>query len=197
MDNLIFHNFHPPDEVRTFHIPKVGIKRFDDQYLVYDVLVDKQTILRHYSFKKHWFEINISFDLDGGFVQEEDKITKFVWSYNCDICTPFFVVNGQVYNVDLMLDVLVTSDESGYLIKDEDEFVEGYGLNWISEYERYWAVESCDKLVSIIRENRLRSFLEEVYPFRDLNQAGIQPLFKKSRLKNHLILEKKRRASFY
>ncbi|MCM2674932.1 DUF402 domain-containing protein [Alkalicoccobacillus plakortidis] len=197
MNELLFHNLHLPYEVRTFDIPKVGIKRFDNKYLVYDVLIDKQTILRHYSFKEYWFEINISFDMDGEFLQELDKETNFVWSYNFDICSPFFVEKGQVYNVDLMLDVLVRSDGSNYLIKDEEEFLEGYEMNWFSEYEKINALESCNKLVSIINEYRLRSFLEEIYPFQGLNQSGLQPKLKKSKLMNDSILEKNKRMSFY
>ena len=34
---MLFHNLHPPDEVRVFEIPEVDVRVWDDTTLVFDI----------------------------------------------------------------------------------------------------------------------------------------------------------------
>ena len=70
-------NFHPPDEVRVFCVPDEAIRVWNDQCLLYDVLVQEK-VLRHFSFYDRWFEINCTMNRNGTFVVERGPSTVYL-----------------------------------------------------------------------------------------------------------------------
>ena len=158
---LLFHNFHPPDDVRVFPIPARGVRRRDQTTLVYDVRVG-DLVLRRYSFADHWFEVNCTVDLRGGFVTEPGPIA---WCLNCDISTPSLFVGPDEYNVDLCLDVLVGPDGREHVVKDEDEFERAVDQRWFTHEEQLGARRGLGELLALIRDGAFLAFLERICPF--------------------------------
>src|SRR5215831_10437533 len=64
VDDFLFYNFHPPNEVRIFATPRAAVKRWDCSVLVFDARIG-DGILRKYSFADRWFEVHCTFDLNG------------------------------------------------------------------------------------------------------------------------------------
>lgn len=170
MDTVRFYNLHPPDEVRIFHTPRQAIRRFDDVAKVYDVRVASGLILRHYSFFHHWFEINCTLSPSSEFVVEEGPIP---WCFNCDIVTPSVLVDGDEYNVDLFLDVLVGPDGRRFFAKDKDEFDQAIANGWITGEEQTGARTGWEELLSLIQSGSFLSFLAEICPFNNAFDADI------------------------
>lgn len=158
---LFHYDFHPPEEVRIFTIPTMGLCRWDEEVLIYDVLIG-DLVLRHFSFSNEWFQINCTLDRSGQLVIEPGPIE---WCFNCDISTPYFVEGTSVYNVDLFLDVLVGTDGHRHLVTDEDEFENASANMWITAEEQTGARRGLAALLEIIETQGLISCLERLYPF--------------------------------
>lgn len=161
------------EEIAIFSVPAEGIRRWDDEALVYDVRVSDQQILRHYSFANRWFQVNCSLNLDGSFLTEHRR--GYTWSFNCDICIPHYTAAGHVYQMDLWLDVLVEADGRTDVIKDEDEFADAVRDGLLTADEAAGARQGLDELISIIQGPGLVNFLESVCPFRDVAVERRQP----------------------
>ena len=73
-----------PDEVYRFSVPKAGIRRWDDEALVYDVRLDGESALRHYAFYDRWFVVNVSLDARTGSLVTE-RSHGLDWCFNCDM----------------------------------------------------------------------------------------------------------------
>lgn len=114
---LRHHDFHPPEEVRIFVTSVSGLRRCDEDAVVYEVPVDG-LVLRHYSFYDRWFAVNCTLDPSGGFATEPGPID---WCFNCDVTSPLFSVGRDLYSIDLFLDVLVGPDGRMHVTKDEDD----------------------------------------------------------------------------
>ncbi len=167
-----FFNYHAPDTVRAFTVPAGSIRRWDDHAVVYDVRVGPDQILRHYSFPDRWFEVNCSMDLDGRFITEPGPVD---WSFNCDICTPHFIMGDDLYNMDLWLDVLVAPDGRSFAVIDEDDFAVAVRMGWPAETERDGARAGMADLLGILRSEGLVSFLDRIAPFAPLPAFPQQP----------------------
>lgn len=131
-----------------FYVPERGIKRWDEESLVYDVRIGDQ-IRRHYSFTNRWFEVNCSLDLAGRFVTVSGP-GLIDWTFNCDISTPHFVIGPDVYNMDLWLDILVASDGRARRVIDEDDFAEAIQQGWLTEEERQGAQSGLAQLLGVV-----------------------------------------------
>lgn len=170
MDHLLHHDFHPPEEVRVFAVPASGICRWDDEVIVYDVLVG-DLVLRHFSFRRMWFVVNCTLDRSGNpFVDQGLKYRSF----NCDISTPHYIEGSNVYNIDLFIDVLVSPDGRRYLVTDEDEFESAAEHRWITREEQTGARKGLANLLEIIETQGLVGYLEGIYPFGSV-KADTEP----------------------
>jgi hypothetical protein len=131
-------------------------------------------VLRHYSFVDRPFVVNCSLDLKGRFVTEPGPVD---WCFNCDICTPPFVADGDVYSVDLFVDVLVAPDGRRCFVGDEDEFTEAVECGWVTAGERVLARRGLAELLWIIESVGLVEFLEEILAFDDVRADAWQASF--------------------
>ncbi|EJV74908.1 DUF402 domain-containing protein [Bacillus thuringiensis] len=164
--NINFYNLHLPREVRVFEVESSNIKLWNEEVIVFDVKVkDSNTILRSYSFYKEWFEINCSFDLNGNLLPEEGPI---IWSFNCDISSPCFSKNNNVYNIDLEYDVLVNANGKDFIIVDEDDFEEAVKKKYLSQVEQNGALIGLKNLLNIIKNQNLATYLNDIYSFEDV-----------------------------
>lgn len=187
-------NYHAPDTVRIFSVPTQGIKRWEEEAVVYDVRVGADRILRHYSFGRRWFEVNCSFDLDGRLVTEPGPID---WAFNCDICTPHFISGPDLYNMDLWLDVLVAPDGRLHRVIDEDDFAEAVRQGWPTETEREGVRAGLAELLGIIQSEGLVSFLNRVCPFADVANCDRQPPMERRPVAGFPMLHPDRRHRFF
>lgn len=173
-----FFNLHLPGEVVLFRMPSHSVRRWDNEAVVYDVRIG-DLVLRHYGFKNHWFEVNCTLDLSGRFITEPGPID---WCFNCDIATPTFTEGTDGYSVDLCLDVLAGPDGRTHVVIDQEDFAEAIARGWISPAEEAGARNGLADLLQIINTTGLVHFLHQVYPFGDVSDAGVQPLFEKLKL---------------
>ena len=150
-----------PDALTLWTVPVQGIRRWDDQMLVYDVGYG-ETVLRHYSFSHRWYAVNCTLDRKGEFVTEAGPID---WCFNIDIATPLLTIDDAAYQVDLCLDVLVGSNGKDYLIKDEDEFEHAVRQGWMTRQEQEGAQRGLEELLTRIHSGTLIGFLDAVCPF--------------------------------
>lgn len=167
-----FCNYHAPGEVRVFSIPVSGVKRWDNEAVVYDVAVAGDRILRHYSFGNRWFEVNCSLDRKGRFVTEHGPID---WTFNCDISTPHVIVGPDLFNMDLWVDVLVGPDGRTHQVIDEEDFVYAVSQGWPTDGEVVGARSGLADLLGIIHAEGLVSFLEHICPFDSVADVDPQP----------------------
>ncbi len=168
---LYHHDLHPPDEVRVFPVPRSGLRRWDDEAFVYDVVLGGLA-LRHYSFYGRWFAANCTLYPGGGFATEPGPID---WCFNCDVTSPLSSVGGDLYGVDLCLDVLVGPDGRTHAVKDEDDLARAIGSGWLLPDEEVGARRGLDELLGIIRGPGLVPFLKGVYPFGGAEAAPAAP----------------------
>jgi predicted RNA-binding protein associated with RNAse of E/G family len=168
--DILFYNFHLPDDVRLFTTPRAAVKRWDSSVIVYDVRIG-DGFLRNYAFTDRWFEVNCVFDLDGRLRPEAGPVD---WAFNCDICTPSIVQTSGVYNVDLFLDILVAPDGKTFALVDENDFAEARIKGWLTSSEIAGARLGVDDLVGIIRDGGLRPFLERILPFDSVLDSAPQ-----------------------
>ena len=187
MDALLFHNFHPPDDVRVFTVPRDGIQRLDSDALVYDVRVGPDSVLRHYSWSSRWFEVNCSFSLTGDLIEEDGVIR---WAYNCDIATPHVLVDGNAYNMDLQLDVLVSRDGLRHMVKDREHLTRAVKFDWVDPVEAAAAEQGLAHLLYLIEHRRFRALLEETCPFSSLRTSAVQPCPEHKRLAEAPVLHR-------
>ncbi|HVC34524.1 MAG TPA: hypothetical protein VNL16_13515 [Chloroflexota bacterium] len=161
-DTFQFHNLHSPDEVRVFTVPTQALRRWDEEALVYDVQVESGLVLRHYALFSYWFEVNCTLGLDGSFVTEPWPID---WCFNCDVCTPFFAIGTDGYNVDLELDVLVAPDGRQHAVIDEDTFADAVQRGWITRAEQEGARRGLAGLIDLVETGKFLDFLGQTCPF--------------------------------
>lgn len=193
MDALLYHNLHLPAEVRVFTVPHTAIRRNDGEALVYDVRVGEGVVLRHYSWSRHWFEVNCTFSCQGDLVEEDGPV---MWAFNCDISTPHLIAGNNAYNVDLELDVLVSADGAQYTVKDREDFVNAVDRGWIAGDEARCAEQGLDDLLALLRHGRFRPFLESVCPFSPLETSVMQPLAQRKPLAEVLLLQREPRRAW-
>lgn len=106
--------------------------------------------MRHHAWRDHWFKINCTTDLCGGFVETTapDDVPPF--TFNCDIATPMVRRGDRVFAVDLWLDVLVRGDGVTHGVHDHDDFDGALRRGWLSERDvtasiggQVWRVAWC------------------------------------------------------
>lgn len=148
------YDFHPPDEVRLFPMPKPGVLHLDDRIFVAVVRYD-DIVLWHYAFADHWFKINATTDLHGGLVETAATNDVPPFAFNCDIATPMGRRGDAVLAVDLFLDVLVRSDGGTYEVHDQQALDDAVRRGWVSEREAAGAREGLAELLGLIQADRL------------------------------------------
>jgi hypothetical protein len=158
------YDFHPPDDLRLFPMPRSGVLRFDDEVFVAQIRYG-DIVVRHYAWRDHWFKINCTTDLRSRFIETTapDDVPPF--TFNCDIATPMLRRDDAVFAVDLWLDVLVRRDGATHAVYDDDEFGEALTLGLLSQREAAGARAGLDELVDLIERRALVDFLAEVHPF--------------------------------
>jgi hypothetical protein len=158
------YDFHPPDDLRLFPMPRSGVLRFDDEVFVAQVRYG-DVVVRHYAWCDRWFKINCTTDLGGRFIETTapDDVPPF--TFNCDLATPMVRRDDAVFAVDLWLDVLVRGDGVTHGVYDGDEFDEALTRGLLSEREVAGARAGLDELVDLIERRALVDFLAEVHPF--------------------------------
>lgn len=160
---LLDHDFHPDeDTVRVFRTPGSGVLRLDDEVFI------SQTrcyggILRHYAFSKHWFKINISLDEDGRPIAPGDGPQRF--AFNCDIATPMERDGGNLFGVDLFIDVLLGPSAESVHVQDEDELREAVERGFVSKSEAIAAEGGLNELLRLVETKDLVPWLTEFHSF--------------------------------
>lgn len=165
---LLDHDFHPPDDVRVFRVPRQGLLVDRPDRLVYEVAVHDagfrgEVVLRHYAFADRWFKVNVCLDLDGHLFDED--ALPYPFCFNCDVSTPMQRSGDSIFAVDLWLDVLVRADGQTYTVGDEDEFADALRAGLLSEREAEGARLGLGELVDLASSGKLIGFLEEIVPF--------------------------------
>jgi len=168
---LSYYTLALPDDLTLWTVPALGIRRWDEEALVYDVGYGK-TVLRHYAFYHRWYAVNCTLDRNGQFVTEKGLID---WCFNIDISTPLFTRNSAAYDVDLCLDVLVGLDGKEYIIKDEDEFEHAVEQGGITAHEQEGARSGLKELLNIIQSGTLLNFLHAACPLHSMEDVFDQP----------------------
>ena len=190
---LSYYTLTLPDDLTCWTVPAQGIRRWDEEVLVYDVGYGG-TVLRHYAFYNRWYAINCTLDRDGHFVTERGLID---WCFNIDIGTPLFTRNSAVYDVDLCLDVLVGSDGKEHIVKDEDEFEHAVERGWITAQEQVGAQQGLRELLNIIQSGALIDFLHAICPFHSMEDVLDQPPARKVALEQVPLLHRETRHQHY
>jgi hypothetical protein len=158
-------DYHPYEpHVRQFRVPRGDVLRLDAQAYVCDALFD-DVVLRHYAFRDEWFKINVTLDRSGKVVETRRGPGHPPFSFNCDVATPMATSAHAVYAVDLYADVLVEVDGVRHRVQDVAELQEAAAGGLVSAYELHSARRGLDRLLSLIENGELVSFLNDVCPF--------------------------------
>ncbi len=155
--------FHPPEDLRRFACRPGSIIRADDAMVVIET-AHEGILLRHHMWADHWFTITTTTDMAGHFVETGGPKT-IPFTFNCDISTPFELIDGNVYTVDLWLDVLVRADGTTFQVVDRDHFARAQEAGWLSEAEVSGALHGLEELVGIVERGDLIDMLSAIWPF--------------------------------
>ncbi len=194
-NQLKIYNYHGLEDIRLFRVKTENVKLWNEQVLVFDVRNDNyNSILRNYSFYDKWFEINCTFDMKGNLLPENGPIE---WSFNCDICSPCFSFENNIYNIDLELDVLVNPNGKDFIIIDEEDFKDEIKRNNITSFEEKGALAGLSNLIEIIKSGGLINFLNDIYPFVDVTNCTSSLPMEKLTQKEGSLFEKEIRHTLY
>jgi hypothetical protein len=158
------YDFHPPDDVRLQEFPAAGVLHHDEAMFVAEMRAG-DSVRRLYAFRDHWFKITCTTDLTGDFVDTARDSVDGAYAFKCDIATPMVRVAGDLYTVDLWLDVVVRSDGTTHAVCDEDDFARAYRHGLLSQREAAAAREGLDELLDMVTRGRFVEFLAEACPF--------------------------------
>jgi len=165
----------PPGRVVIFTVPWAGVRRFDPEALVYDVRAGDGAFLRHYSFFRRWFEVNVSLGGDGRLVEEAGP-GGFRWAFNCDIDAPPVRTGArEIEQTDLKLDVLVAADGRAHLVKDHDEFERAARGGWLTPAQTDGAHGGLADLLGIVSGPGLLPFLSAAHPLPTAEELRALP----------------------
>jgi hypothetical protein len=170
---MAFYNLHLPNEVRIFNVPEPAVLRWDDEAVVYEVLVGNGRALRHYALMDRWFEVNVSLTATGALIEEPHP--QLSWTFNCDICTPPRLEGRDAYYVDLELDVLVSRDARRRQVVDERDFSEARRRGYFGPSTATAARAGLAELLALIDAGRFLAFLEAIYPLGTTLPSATQP----------------------
>lgn len=158
------YDFHPPDDVRLYEFPAAAVLHHDEDMFVAEVR-DGDNVRRLYAFRDHWFKITCTTDLTGKFVDTPRDPVDGAYAFKCDIATPMVRVDGDLYTVDLWLDVVVRSDGTTHAVCDEHDFARARRHGLLSKREAAAARGGLDELLGLIARGRFIEFLAEACPF--------------------------------
>ncbi|SNY28337.1 hypothetical protein [Paractinoplanes atraurantiacus] len=154
-------DFHPSEpHVRRFQVPQRDVLRCDDEAYVSDARFGDVT-LRHFAFRDEWFKVNVTLDEAGQVV--ETGLPGF--AFNCDVATQMARRGDSIYAVDLFADVLVAADGISHQVKDLPELQEAVTLGLVSKNEFDGARRGLDRLLGLVSDGDLMSYLDAVCPF--------------------------------
>jgi predicted RNA-binding protein associated with RNAse of E/G family len=164
-DLVSYFDYHPYEpHVRQFRMPHGNVLRFYAEVYVCDALFD-DVMLRHFAFRDEWFKINVTLDEAGRLVETPGGPGHPPFAFNCDVATPMVTHGSAVYAVDLYADVLVAADGVSHLSKDVLELEEAAATGLLSEYERQNAYRGLDRLLGLVKNGELWSYLNNVCSF--------------------------------
>jgi hypothetical protein len=172
-DDVLVYDVKLADRIEPYLIAAASVRRNDDVAFVCDCLMPEGVqgvALRHYSFPDRWWAANVSLNLDGTLRTEFGPDTAY--AYDCDITTPHFAAFGAICNIDLKLDVFVLPDGRTSIVTDHDDFAEAIARGWIDDADRVGAEAALAELTALIDAGGLRPFLEDVFPFRSVDDAA-------------------------
>lgn len=161
---MTLHQLHLPREVRIFRYLQPPV-RVDDDVIVCDGWWDdtRTTFCRSYKFTRRWLSVFATFDRD--LAPVGDPNYGFPFAFNCDMTTPHHVVDDGIYTTDLCLDVLVSADGAGCVVKDEEEL---RAMHAAGQFGRMWhdaALREAEWVQNLVAEGRFIAFLETAAPF--------------------------------
>ena len=158
-------DYHPYEpHVRQFRVPHGNVLRFDAEAYVCDALFG-DVMLRHFAFRDEWFKVNVTLDEAGKLVETPGGPDHPPFAFNCDVATPMVTHGNVVYAVDLYADVLVEADGVSHQVQDILELEEAAARGLLSEYELHNARRGLDRLLGLVKNGELMSFLNSVFPF--------------------------------
>jgi hypothetical protein len=181
------HDFHPPDDLRLFPMPRPGVLRLNDRAFV-AVVRYGGIVVWHYAFADHWFKVNATTDLEGRLVETTAPEAVPPFTFNCDIATPMLRRGDAIFAVDLWLDVLVRHDGVTHGVYDQEEFDEAMRRGWLSDREAAGAKAGLGELLDLIQAGRLVEFLADAHPFAKV-KAPAAPATQSVRLREVPLLQ--------
>ena len=171
-------DYHPYEShVRQFRVPRGNVLRFDAEAYVCDALFD-DVVLRHFAFRDAWFKVNVTFDEAGKLVETAGGPGHPSFAFNCDVATPMVTHGNAVYAVDLYADVLVEADGVSHQVQDVPELEQAAAAGLLSEYELQNARRGLDRLLGLVKNGELVSFLSDVYPFGPSGAGPAWPMLR-------------------
>ncbi|MBN2441052.1 MAG: DUF402 domain-containing protein [Spirochaetales bacterium] len=187
-----FNNLHFPSEVRVSEFSEDCIRLHNATTLIYDIAIH-DLVLRHFVFYDKWFDIHCFLAKNGDFEILPGPIDC---CFDCDISTPLFKLNNNFYNIDLEYDILVGSNGRTHKVTDEDEFMTAIENKWISPFEQNGARKGLEELISILNNQGLIAFLDNIYPFQGITCPGEPQRYYKKNIDEVGVLKMKERQKY-
>ncbi len=162
-------DFHPGEpHVRLFSFDRSSVLRWDERAVVLEARYG-DVILRHYAFADEWFKINVTIDHAGHIIETPATAVAPAFAFNCDIATPMIrdgvAIHAAMYAVDLCADVLVCKDGMTFEIVDQTDLDAARSHGLIFDHEHRHGKRGLDRLLELLRGNKLIPFLNDEYPF--------------------------------
>jgi hypothetical protein len=169
------YDFHPDeDHVRVFVAePGAVLRRTGELYVSAGRYGN--VVLWHYAFRRHWFKVNLTTDLEGRIVETGGATPGGPFAFNCDVATPMRRADHAVLAVDLFADVLVRADGVSYRVCDTGELEQARGQGLVLPDEARGAERGLAELTGIIERGELLAFLERACPVGPLDPPAAAP----------------------
>ncbi len=107
------------------------------------------------------------------------------------------IADGNLYHVDLCLDMLVAQNGKECVVKDWDEFEAAMRAGWMAAQEQIGARAGLAELEAIIEDVGLVSFLERMDPFAELRSASPALLVETRHVEDYSIFQPQQRNLLY
>lgn len=171
-------DYHPYEpHVRQFRVPRGNVLRFDAEAYVCDALFD-EVVLRHFAFRDEWFKINVTLDRAGRLVETPAGPDHPAFAFNCDVATPMVTRGNAVLAADLYADVLVEADGVSHRVQDVPDLEQAAAGGLLSQHELHNAYRGLDRLLGLVTNGELVSFLDAICPFGPSGAGPALPMLR-------------------
>ncbi len=157
------YQYHLPSEVRIFHFD--GAPAFiSPDAIVFDTVTSDPVPVygRSYLFRERWLQVFMT--IDAKLALKPDR-GSFPFVFNCDITTPHYVDDDNIYTTDLCIDLLVAANGRDYRIKDIDIFENMHSMNHFGKTWFDKAKSEAALLVDLLESGKFINHLNDVAPF--------------------------------